>query len=245
MSAARIADKTYYPVETPALEHVRSRETVVAMIEYTWDKTDGTAETTLLTPEIIPTRVALTATAVVTSAEPTPRTLLVDPHPRGTWETWMFPYSSLTLQKDVIRERMKNLEDLPLFLLLTPNNTLADVAKALDELFALYHDEYRQALTENMNNVLPNLVQDWNGEPFYLSYSLKYSNTSNSYTAYRFSYYQRVTTETELAVDHLWVNPNDLTDPANAPKQINNKDIAESVTIVLRQMPHQGGEANS
>lgn len=207
------------------------------MQEYTWDKNDNAAATTKISREVTPTRAALTATAIVLSRSPAMRVLLVDPHPSGTWNTWMSPYASLVLERESLKVDPSDSDKLECsFLDLDAGDTLADVAQAMDELLDRYQDEYRAALNSNMNNILSQVVDDWSGEPFYVAYSLKFSHTSKSYTAYRFSYYRRETNSEDISVDHIWMDPQDILAHEAAHAQIEGKEIAESVSIPLRKM---------
>ncbi|MBB5852965.1 hypothetical protein ACFQ05_06670 [Amycolatopsis umgeniensis] len=204
------------------------------MKEYNWNSTDRQAGDIRLPAELMPNRVALTATAIVTSNDSS-RVLLVDPHPEGTWDTWMFPYASLILDKKQIEDDSKSVSKRK-FLDLEPGVTLGTLGAALDELMEVYRDEYRQALDTNLNNIMPDVVGDWSGDPFYEHYTLKYSRTSESYTAYRFSYYARTSSTEPSTVDYVWVQPDTLLSIDIEKDAINGKKVAEGDPDALRHL---------
>ncbi|QXJ21305.1 hypothetical protein AGRA3207_002144 [Actinomadura graeca] len=206
------------------------------MSDYAWDHSDSLAHKVEVTEETLPNRVALTATQIITRGEDGRQVLLVDPHPAGTWDTWMTPYSSLVLEEGALRARGRDLGADLQFLQLSPGDSLKRLADALDQLASVYQEEYRQALKQDLNNVLPELTGGWQGDPFYTSYSLKFSQTSHSYTAYRFAFYRSSPTVTEVAVDHIWVDASDFRDVETSPTHINGKEVVSNVPVALRQL---------
>ncbi|MEU8124656.1 hypothetical protein AB0C21_38595 [Spirillospora sp. NPDC049024] len=206
------------------------------MSDYTWDHSDNLAHQVEVTQETVPGRVALTATQLITRNGTNGQVLLVDPHPGGTWETWMTPYSSLVLDEDALKTKGQELgEDLQ-FLRISPGASLKDLADSLDQLASVYEQEYRQALEQDLNNVLPDLTGGWHGEPFYTTYSLKFSHTSQSFTAYRFAFYHADLPVTDVAVDHIWVDIDDFSTVEKSPAQINGKEVASNVPVAVRQL---------
>jgi len=159
----------------------------MALKDYTWDELDDWARSTRLHRDEIPRRVAMTAPQLVTDADDPERILLVDPHPPGTWETWMFPYASLVLSAADIRRRCGDEVD---FLRLAEGDSLARVSESLVQLRERLRPEYGRALSVGYNNVLPHLRDSWRGDPVYRNFSLKFSKTSDSYTAYVFDYHR-------------------------------------------------------
>ena len=175
----------------------------MALTDYTWDERDDWAHSTGLHRDEIPGRAALTAPLLVTHPDDSAQILLVDPHPPGTWETWMFPYASMVLSAADIRLRCGGKVE---FLRLVAGDTLATVADSVVRLRERLWPEYQDALATGYNNVLPHLRDSWGGEPVYRNFSLKFSNTSNSYTAYVFDYHRTVwTAGRRLPVPHVWV----------------------------------------
>jgi hypothetical protein len=203
----------------------------MARTDYTWDATTPDMLDVRLTAETMPNRVALTAPQLI--MEPTTANLLlVDPHPPGTWDTWMLPYASLilTLAEIQAKAASRGHEDL-LFLRLSPGDTLWDLGHALRELRQVFLTEYRAALRESLNNVIPDLNGSWNGTPVYENYSLKFSDTSQSYTAYLFSYYRLDSRVEVTGLPHIWIQPSRIKAKEDAP--VHGKKIASNVLDVL------------
>ncbi|MFC4048548.1 hypothetical protein ACFOY4_02530 [Actinomadura syzygii] len=206
------------------------------MSDYAWDHSDNLAHQVEVTQEALPNRVALTATQLITRGDSGRQILLVDPHPKGTWETWMSPYSSLVLDEEALKAKNRELDEDLLFLRLSPGDSLKKLADALDQLVAIYEDEYRQAVKQDLNNVLPELTGGWQGDPFYTSYSLKFSHTSKSYTAYRFAFYHASPPVAEVSVDHIWVDTSDFSTVEKSPARINGKEVTSNVPVAVRQL---------
>jgi hypothetical protein len=175
----------------------------MALRDYTWDERDDWPNTTALHRDEIPRRAALTAPQIISDADDPGLILLVDPHPPGTWETWMFPYASLVLSAADIRWRCGQDEK---FLRLGEGDTLGVVSESLVQLRERLLPQYRDALSVGYNNVIPHLRDSWRGDPVYRNFSLKFSNTSDSYTAYVFDYYRTtLPAGRRLPVPHVWV----------------------------------------
>lgn len=157
--------------------------------------------------------------------------LLVDPHTSGTWETWMFPYSSLILSTERLIIENENLT----FLALKSDNTLTDVSNAMDEILTAYKEEYYQALKMGINQLIPELV-NINGKIVSVDYSLKFSKTSNSYTAYRFEGKKIVVKEESLSITipHIWLSRESIV--TDDSKKINGKVIANNVKETIRDL---------
>ncbi|MEV6602633.1 hypothetical protein [Kutzneria sp. NPDC051319] len=175
----------------------------MTMNDFTWDNRDDWAHSTRLHRDEIPGRVALTAPLLVAHADDPELILLVDPHPQGTWETWMFPYASLVLSAAEIRRACGDEVE---FLRLGEGDSLAEVSESVVHLRERMGPEYRDALSVGYNNVLPHLRDSWGGEPVYCNFSLKFSHTSNNYTAYVFDYHRTVwPSDRRPSVPHVWV----------------------------------------
>lgn len=205
------------------------------MKDYTWDELDDWAHSIRLHRDEIPGRVALTAPQLVTDTADPERILLVDPHPPGTWETWMFPYASLVLSAADIRRRCGEAVD---FLRLAEGDTLGAVAESMVQLRERLAPEYRQALSVGYNNVLPHLRDSWRGESVYRNFSLKFSNTSNSYTAYVFDYHRTaLPADRRLPVPHVWVRVDEFAGRrVDGGFRFRDRKVSSNVPEVLDRM---------
>jgi hypothetical protein len=155
--------------------------------DYTWD---NSTDSRVIGKDAIPLRFALTAPVVVESANSD--VLLIDPHPPGTWDTWMFPYASLVLTIDQIADR--SLPPEHAIFRLSESTTLGELASALVQLRSALRDEYEAAISDGINSVLPDLkYSDWDSV-VYENFSLKFSHTSGVYTAYLFQYIRQTGT---------------------------------------------------
>ena len=206
----------------------------MALKDFTWDEHDDWAHSTRLHRDEVPGRAALTAPQLVTHPDDPALILLVDPHPPGTWETWMFPYASLVLSAADIRRRGGGEAE---FLRLGEGDSLATVAESLVRLRERLWREYRDALSAGYNNVLPHLRDSWQGEPVYRNFSLKFSNTSNSYTAYVFDYHR---TEwpagRSVPVPHVWVRVDEFAGRGAEGLRFQDRKVSSNVPEVLDRM---------
>lgn len=166
--------------------------------DYSWSIGDN-VENHLITEEECPGRFALTAPQYILRHGGT-EFLVVDPHPEGTWMNWMFPYASLIVTSDdltepdelVVRSKQQRL-------------TLRDLAGFLVGLREANSKQYMSNILDEVNNVIPGISEGWQGDPCFENYSLKYSKTSASFTAYVFEYYRSELDNISLDVPHLWV----------------------------------------
>lgn len=165
------------------------------MSDYTW--TDGDALADEAVPEgDIPTRFALTAPQCIYRAGGA-ELLVVDPHPSGNWMSWMFPYASLVLTSEQLSERgVQHIsEDL----------TFHGLADYLRDARSVLKEEYERSIEMEVNNIIPGIGAGWSGPAFFENYSLKFSKTSESYTAYAFEYHRVIRDDLEISLPHLWV----------------------------------------
>ena len=178
----------------------------------------------------VPNRATLAETDIIINEND--EILLVDPHSSGTWETWMFPYSSLILSTDRLQAENSNLS----FLLLSENSLLSDVSNAMDEIMEIYRDEYKQALKDGINQLIPELVNA-DGEIVSVDYSLKFSKTSNSYTAYRFDGKKILVKREELniSIPHIWISKDVIIHTGNNEKY-EKKLIAQNVKETIESL---------
>lgn len=169
--------------------------------DYAWD---NRVDSTKISADSMPQRFALTAPIVATDGSK--RILLIDPHPTGTWDTWMFPYASLVLTREELREH-----GVPAHheIFRSGSTTLGELSSALADLRDELFDEYRRAIELGINAVMPGLSYGTSGS-FYENYSLKYSHTSGVFTAYVFQYSFYNGPLSEVPVPHLWVDPAEL-----------------------------------
>lgn len=65
--------------------------------------------------------------------------------------------------------------------------------------------DYAVAIGSEMNNVVAGIARGWAGAPSTENFSLKFSKTSQSYTAYAFEYYRLDVDRLAAKVPHLWV----------------------------------------
>ena len=202
-------------------QHIE-RSTIMITSDFNWTpaKSNYTNEAI---KAAIPNRATLAETDIIVNENN--EILLVDPHSSGTWETWMFPYASLILPIDRLQIENPDLA----FLLLDENSLLNDVSNALDEIMKKYQNEYRQALRDGVNQLIHELV-DASGEIVSVDYSLKFSKTSNSYTAYRFDGKKIFVRKGELniSIPHLWTSKADIINAGDNEKIV-GKIIAKNV----------------
>lgn len=206
-------------------QHIE-RSTIMITSDFNWtpDKNNYTNEAI---KAAIPNRATLAETDIIINGNN--EVLLVDPHSSGTWETWMFPYASLILPIDRLQIENPDLA----FLLLDENSLLNDVSNAMDEIMNKYLNEYRQALRDGVNQLIPELI-DANGEIVSIDYSLKFSKTSNSYTAYRFNSKKILIRKEELniSIPHIWISKADIISLGDSEK-VEGKLIAKNVTETI------------
>lgn len=176
----------------------------MVLTDYTWDERDDWAQSIRLRRDDVPRRVALTAPRLVTDADDPERILLVDPHPPGTWDTWMFPYRSLVLSAAEVRKRWGDEER---FLHLAEGDSLVAVSESLLRLWERQGRECQDAVAvANTDLLLQMRSAEGSSAPVYRNFSLKFSATSTSYTAYLFDYHHTVLPAgSRLTVPHIWV----------------------------------------
>ncbi|MGW2308710.1 hypothetical protein [Actinomadura luteofluorescens] len=180
--------------------------------DYSWDHASNLNEEHL-NAEVVPGRYALTAPQVVVNPEK--QILIVDPHPAGTWDTWMFPYASLILTREEVAARIEggstsSANGSRRILEISAGSTFRELSEALAALRSERQDDYVQAIRAGVNNVIADLDGTWGGTAFYTNYSLKFSKTSNSYTAYEFGYYLNRVDGLSIDYPHLWIEPERL-----------------------------------
>lgn len=202
-------------------QHIE-RSTIMATSDFNWTPSKNNYINEAINVAV-PNRATLAETDIIINEND--EILLVDPHSAGTWETWMFPYASLILPIDRLQIENPNLA----FLLLDEDSLLSDVSNAMDEIMKKYQSEYRQALRDGVNQLIPELV-DASGKIISIDYSLKFSKTSNSYTAYRFDGKKIFVRKGELniSIPHVWISKESIINVGNNEK-IEGKLIAKNV----------------
>lgn len=202
-------------------QHIERSNTMTTS-DFNWTPTKGNYVNEAI-KNSVPNRATLAETDIIINENG--EILLVDPHSSGTWETWMFPYSSLILPIDRLQAENSNLA----FLSLSEDSLLSDVSNAMDEIMKTYQNEYKQALRDGVNQLIPELV-DANGEIVSIDYSLKFSKTSNSYTAYRFDG-KKISVKSEelnITIPHTWISKADIISTSDNEK-FEGKLIAKNV----------------
>lgn len=201
-------------------------------MEFNW-KTDDESIPSAAIGDAVPDRATLAQTCIVVNEAK--EVLLIDPHPAGTWETWMFPYSSFILANEVIRDGFPEAR----FLRLSRGSALSDVSDALVQILEHYEREYQEAVLDGMNQVVPELV-GLAADIVSVDYSLKYSKTSGSYTAYRFEG-SKIDAESDtlhVAVPSIWLPVDELPHMA-AGDVLKGRAIAGNVRDTLQSLSVQ------
>jgi hypothetical protein len=124
------------------------------------------------------------------------------------------------------------------FLRLAAGDSLARVSESLVELRDRLSPEYGRALSVGYNNVLPHLRDSWGGDPVYRNFSLKFSNTSDSYTAYVFDYHRtELSADRRLSVPHVWVRVDEFAGRrVDGHFRFEGRKISSNVPEVLDRM---------
>lgn len=209
----------------------QQKEEHMTNADYSWDK-DSDLNDERLNAEILPMRYALTAPQVVVNSAK--QILVVDPHPAGTWNTWMFPYASLVLTREELsRDPADQDTGARPVLGIAEGSTFLELSQALGALRVGRHDDYVSAIQAGVNNVIVDLNGTWNGTPFYTNYSLKFSKTSNSYTAYEFSYFLNRVTTLDLDIPHVWIEPTRLAEELRTSDTPFGRKVSSNVADAL------------
>jgi hypothetical protein len=197
--------------------------------DYSWDD-NSELMVNRIGNDALPRRFALTGPQIVIK-KATGEMLLVDPHAAGTWETWMFPYASLILTRDEIQKKSggKNAT----ILSISAASTFGELATALRQLRGTLIEDYKAAIETGVNNVLPQLQDGWNGPSVYRNYSLKFSKTSECYTAYLFDYCLNVLTAIQIEKPHIWIDPRNLQSHLVKEQTLNGRQVSSNVAEAL------------
>lgn len=205
------------------------RSNIMTTSDFNWTPANGNFVNEAIKTSL-PNRATLAETNIIINEMG--EVLLVDPHSSGTWETWMFPYSSLILSIDRLQSENPKLD----FLTLNANSMLSDVSNAMDEIMETYQDEYKQALKDGVNQLIPELV-DADGEIVSIDYSLKFSQTSNSYTAYRFDG-KRIPIKREklnITIPYIWISKEKIISIGDNEK-LEGKLVAKNVKETIERL---------
>ncbi|MER6638678.1 hypothetical protein [Streptomyces microflavus] len=199
--------------------------------DYSWDQ-DSDLNDDRLNAAVVPQRYALTAPQVVVNSAK--EILVVDPHPAGTWDTWMFPYASLILTRAELAAAPDGPDDgtRPV-LAIEEGSTFRALSEALGQLRVGRQEAYVSAIRTGVNNVIADLNGTWSGRPFYTNYSLKFSRTSNSYTAYEFSYFLNHVTALDLDLPHVWIEPSRLAEELDRSETPFGRKVSSNVADAL------------
>ncbi|MFJ5645101.1 hypothetical protein [Streptomyces sp. NPDC093223] len=196
--------------------------------DYSWDQ-DSDLNDERLDAAVVPQRYALTAPQVVVNSAG--EILVVDPHPAGTWDTWMFPYASLILTRDELAAAPD--DGTGPILAVSEGSTFRALSEALGQLRVNRQDAYVSAIQAGVNNVIADLNGTWSGTPFYTNYSLKFSKTSNSYTAYEFSYFLNRVATLDLELPHVWIEPSRLAEELARSQTPFGRTVSSNVADAL------------
>ncbi|MFB6772073.1 hypothetical protein [Streptomyces sp. NPDC056337] len=209
----------------------QQKEDHMTYADYSWDK-DSDLNDERLEADILPLRFALTAPQVVVNSAK--QILVVDPHPTGTWDTWMFPYASLILtREELAADRAAPDAGTRAILSIAAGSTLRELSAGLGALRVGRQDDYVAAIQTGVNNVIADLNGTWNGTPFYTNYSLKFSKTSNSYTAYEFSYFLNHVTTLDLNIPHVWIDAGQLAEELRTSEAPFGRKVSSNVADAL------------
>lgn len=144
------------------------------MDEYSWTLGEELAGNEV-PEECMPQRIALTATGVVTrrnGAGNGPEILLCNPHP-DTWNNWLLPYGSLTLDPGQ----------------LTPGVTFGALAELMTTLREREEVPYEEKALAEVKKLAGMAGCAFTLESAMTNYSLKFSKSANVWTGYCFAYH--------------------------------------------------------
>lgn len=192
------------------------------MTDFSWTA-GGELETEKVPEECKPSRFAVTAPQCI-FRDSGREVLLIDPHPEGTWMSWMFPYASLVLTNQELAEggSTEQLEG--------RDYTFGELANFLRNIRTSREGQYRESIKNEVNNVLPDIGEGWTHEPFFENYSLKFSKTSNSFTAYVFEYHRSQQDETmRIDCPHLWVPVAGALQWLDKPENLVGRNVSSNV----------------
>lgn len=169
----------------------------------------------------VPGRFAFTC--VFETEDSDQRILVVDPHPQGSWHQWMLPYASyvISIEDDHLGDTID----------LRPESSFAHLQNAIEGLLGRRRAEYEQAVTLGVNNVVRDLQYSLASEVLGLNYSLKFSKTSNSYTAYRFEYRRATIPASPAHLPFMWLTAQEIR--AAGSGTINDRPLASNVVDIV------------
>ena len=194
--------------------------------DYTWNA-DGSLDDEFVPVELVPRRFAFAAPQCIVREDGA--LLLVDPHEVGTWMTWMFPYASLVLDGTdgrIASTVARDVED-------AESLTFGDISEVLARLRETVRADYSAAIRSEMNNVVAGIRRGWVGAPFAENFSLKFSKTSKSYTAYAFEYYRLDVDGLSTDVPHLWVPLDDARRYLGDQSRLQDRSVSSNVWDVV------------
>lgn len=141
------------------------------MNEYTWKLGDSLSGQKL-PKKSFPKRIALTATAVIIKTKDEGSLLLCNPHPES-WNNWQMPYGSLALEAPS----------------LPPGITFNQLAQSIEQLKTKNAEKYETDALGQIRSMLGWSSFKFVTLPKLCNFSLKYSKTANTWTAYSFEYH--------------------------------------------------------
>jgi hypothetical protein len=159
--------------------------------DFTWNDDDGSILDSTIPSDCQPSRFALTATAVIVRPNlASPELLVCNPHPES-WNNWLLPYGSLTIDKSDTDDS---------------GATFRALSSFLQQLRNRERDAYDRAGIDGVQKMLGVGNISLALDAFFENYSLKFSKTANVYTAYLFSYHQTMEQlEASPACPFAWI----------------------------------------
>ncbi|WP_461046774.1 hypothetical protein [Terrabacter koreensis] len=200
------------------------------MADYTWTGDDELSGKQVPENER-PARFALTAPQCIYRAGGA-ELLVVDPHPSGNWLSWMFPYASLVLTGDELQER--GVPDLPKVL------TFSALADYMKQARSMLESEYERNVEAEVNNIVSGIRDGWKASAFFENYSLKFSKTSNSFTAYLFEYRRSDLDDLQVDLPHLWIPTAQAEDFLKDPSKLEGRTVSSNVLDLVRATAKRG-----
>jgi hypothetical protein len=189
--------------------------------EYEWTKRAGKLLSEAIPADHFPRRVAITGVGIITAKRgDTMYLLLCNPHP-SSWNNWLLPYGSITTQFSMDG--------------LVEPTTFGHLANKLDLLFRDCFPRYGREIFAGIGEMLGWGKLKFEEDPFFSSYSLKYSKSANAWTAYLFKYHRCTSMPTdEPSVASTWMPLNRATiDSVTKSSQYDGLAIAGNVITLV------------
>lgn len=191
----------------------------IEMNEYSWRIGDSLCNNAL--PNL-PSRVALTATGVITRQERggAKSLLLCNPHP-DSWNSWMLPYGSLAL----------DIGELP------TQTSFGELTETMESLRRQNADMYESKALAQVRDMVGLPTGEFHIEPRISNYSLKFSKSANVWTCYCFTYHIcRAGENAQPNVKAEWLMLNDQeVSTVLSSKKLAGLVVADNVALLLKE----------